>query len=279
MPIDALSKKGSVQFLVGGCRGSSVVSGLAYHRHGGDTSCYIFESERHRLIIDAGTGLMRYARAEALPPKRTLLFLTHFHLDHLLGFPFFAASLPAGSDMEIAAVKRNEMSGTDALFSFFKPPFFPVSGADALEIRWTGHDLSASGSRQFGPFLLNWQDVSHPGGASAVRVDVGHTRIVLTSDVELADEGESFLRFLDGADIAILDAQYRPDEIQSRRGWGHSTPAEAATFAARAGVRRLYLTHHDPQRTDEAIDAMADRVRGLHPDVHTASDGLTLVLP
>ena len=52
------------------------------------------------------------------------------------------------------------------------------------------------------------------------------------------------------ADLLIHDAQYTPDELKEKRGWGHSSWEQAVEVAEQAGVKRLALFHHDPEHTD-----------------------------
>ena len=47
------------------------------------------------------------------------------------------------------------------------------------------------------------------------------------------------------ADLLIHDGQYTPDELEGKRGWGHSSWAQAVEVAERAGVKRLAVFHHD----------------------------------
>ena len=56
-----------------------------------------------------------------------------------------------------------------------------------------------------------------------------------------------------GADILIHDAQYTPEEIKMRKGWGHSDHASALKLAMSANVRKLILFHHDPSRKDTDV--------------------------
>ena len=80
-----------------------------------------------------------------------------------------------------------------------------------------------------------------------------------------------------------LDAQYTRDEYCGRRGasrvgWGHATLDEAVAVARRADCGRLYLFHHDPARSDEAVDAFEASARGAWPDAHAAREGEVLAL-
>ena len=54
------------------------------------------------------------------------------------------------------------------------------------------------------------------------------------------------------ADVLIHDGQFLDADFKA--GWGHSTVATALDVATRANVRRLILYHHDPDRTDDALD-------------------------
>ena len=56
-----------------------------------------------------------------------------------------------------------------------------------------------------------------------------------------------------GADLLICDATYADPAQQGKaRQFGHSTFAESAALAARAGVRRLWLSHYSAALEDPA---------------------------
>lgn len=78
-----------------GVRGSMPVSGDDRNKYGGYTLCaYIVTSDGEWIIIDAGTGISKlgdiFASQEEEKPQNHHLLLTHFHLDHITGLPFFA---------------------------------------------------------------------------------------------------------------------------------------------------------------------------------------------
>jgi hypothetical protein len=58
-----------------------------------------------------------------------------------------------------------------------------------------------------------------------------------------------------GADLLVHDAQFTAEELKNQRGWGHSSLDQAMQFAEMAGVKRLALTHHDPEHDDEVPSA------------------------
>ena len=115
--------------------------------------------------------------------------------------------------------------------------------------------------------------------------------VAYVTDNELGDAHNYSKAWRDGLDVwlsgihtLVHDTMYLDEELPLRRGWGHSTPSEAVGLAASTGARRLVLFHHDPGRTDEAVDAMlvsarddaARRAPGL--EVLAARDGLVLQL-
>ena len=67
---------------------------------------------------------------------------------------------------------------------------------------------------------------------------------------------DDFVTFLTGVELLIHDAMYTPAELESHRGWGHSTFEEAVAVAADAGVDRLVLLHREPEHGDSAIDEL-----------------------
>jgi ribonuclease BN (tRNA processing enzyme) len=101
---------------------------------------------------------------------------------------------------------------------------------------------------------------------------------------EPASWRKDFVEFLRGVDVLVHDAMYTPAELESHRGWGHSTYEEAVTLAAEAGARRLVLFHHEPEHADTAMDALVAaaqqvaRTRGGPAEVLAAQEGMQLTL-
>jgi ribonuclease BN (tRNA processing enzyme) len=85
----------------------------------------------------------------------------------------------------------------------------------------------------------------------------------LAADAPLGRRLEDFAYFAQGCDLLIHDAQYLPEEIETHRGWGHSSFADAVEMALIAKVHRLILFHHDPGRTDREIKEIEARARKL----------------
>jgi CheY-like chemotaxis protein len=90
--------------------------------------------------------------------------------------------------------------------------------------------------------------------------------------------------FMAGADLVIHDAQYTPEEYPAKKSWGHSTYDYAVCVSAAAGVRRLALTHHDPDHDDRFVAEIERKARtlatqcGTGLDVFCAYEGCELTL-
>ena len=68
---------------------------------------------------------------------------------------------------------------------------------------------------------------------------------------------EAALELCAGVDLLIHDAQHTGAELPARANFGHSAADYAVELGRRAGVRTVLLFHHDPDRTDAEVEAMA----------------------
>ena len=259
-----------------GSRGSVPVSGPQTQRHGGATTCIELDLGDARIIIDAGSGLADLGRTAVRSTKPTLLLMTHLHWDHVLGFPHFAPLYMPGWTLDIRGVQRDGVGVLEALHSISQPPLFPVDLRVAAAAQVSTENLPSTGASAFHGAEIAWMPVAHPGGCTAFWFQLGGYKIIFTGDLELRQTDlEALHRFAHGADLLICDAQYTEEEYVRYTGWGHSTNMDAATLAQACGAKQLLLTHHDPRRTDDEIDAMVAAARTLFPNTQAARDGLT----
>ena len=120
----------------------------------------------------------------------------------------------------------------------------------------------------------------HPQGALGFRIEEHGRSIVFAPDREHGDPKlDALLRhYSTNADLLILDSQYTPEEYEQRRGWGHSTWLENNAIARDAGALSLALFHHDPNRDDDAVDAIVQQSRSRFEAVSAAREGAEIVL-
>jgi ribonuclease BN (tRNA processing enzyme) len=80
----------------------------------------------------------------------------------------------------------------------------------------------------------------------------------------------AIIEFVRNSTVLIHDAQYLPLEKKgSKSGWGHSSWEDAVLTAKEAGVKQLFLFHHDPVRTETELIAMLADARKIfkHTDI------------
>jgi phosphoribosyl 1,2-cyclic phosphodiesterase len=247
-----------------GVRGSIAVSGARYARAGGNTSCVELRHDGERVILDGGTGLRAMGEAHPGPLRATVLF-SHVHWDHIQGVPFFSPAYHPHSELTLVGEGLRR-----ALAAQMRAPTFPV-GLDALRARIDWRD---AGPLSVGPFRVTPVPLCHPNGVLAWRVEAGGTSVVYATDVEHAGVVDPRLvELARGADLLVHDAQYTGEEYATRKGWGHSTWAEAAEAAVAAKVGRLALFHHDPGRDDDALAVIEDRARARFAATFAAREG------
>lgn len=259
-----------------GVRGSVPSPGFATRRHGGNTPCVSVRTPGGRqLVLDAGTGvralgeaLLRDAAADGAP-LAVDVFLTHVHWDHVQGLPFFAPLYARNARLAVHSPTTLDGIAEDAVRRQMLPPSFPVP-LDAVAADITFHDVAPDGTA-FDEARLRPIPVNHPGGAVGWRVERADGTPVLAylPDNEIDDANGSlplratWLDALRGIPLLIHDATYTPDDLATHRGWGHSSWEEAVRLAADAGVERLVLFHHHPDRSDHAVDAIVRDARAL----------------
>jgi ribonuclease BN (tRNA processing enzyme) len=247
------------------------------------------------LVLDAGTGirLLGNRLIERGGDFEVDLLLSHTHWDHIQGLPFFAPLFDGGNAVRVWGPRYGEATLESILRRQMEPVVFPVP-LDGLAAQLTVRHIDG-GSLEVGDFAVGATRVRHPGYALAYRLTplAGGATVVYATDNELGPGGTydvkpgwraEFVRFLHGIDLLVHDAMYEGAELQQYRGWGHSSFEEAVAVAAEAGVRRLVLFHHRPERDDEAMDALVQAAQqmaraGGHPlEVSAAMEGTELTL-
>jgi phosphoribosyl 1,2-cyclic phosphodiesterase len=280
-----------------GTRGSIPSPGAATVRYGGNTPCVeVRDATGHLAILDAGTGIRALGNlllAEGAPPVSADIYVTHAHWDHIQGLPFFAPLFRSGHSVRIWAAPELGDRIERAMRAQMSPEVFPVPFEGvraAVEFR------ALSGSATVGDLRVTTFPVRHPGGALGYRLESRNgagRALVYIPDNELdpsapypvpPDWHDRLLDFVRDADVLVHDAMYTAEEAARYRGWGHSAAPAAVDLALEAGVRRLVLFHHRPERSDAEVDALLAECReraaagGGALEVLAASEGQYLTL-
>jgi ribonuclease BN (tRNA processing enzyme) len=241
-------------------------------RYGGNTSCIeVRADDGSLLILDSGTGIRALGAAlDGATPKRIDILLSHLHLDHLEGLGFFAPLWDPKRELHIWGPPSPTRSLSDRISQYLSPPLFPVRLAEVpahLEL----HD-APSEPWTLGSATVTARPIIHRGPTVGYRIEDGDRSLAYLTDHEPAlsvdlstvqPEWVSGFEVAADADVLIHDCQYTEEEYSDRAGFGHSSTEHVAAFARLAGAHRLLLFHHDPNHTDEDLEALCERVREL----------------
>jgi len=254
-----------------GTRGSIAVPGKDTTVYGGNTTCLEITLESGRkVIIDAGTGIRALGEHLLAQEKRVdiLLLLTHIHWDHVLGFLFFRPIFEPASKISIDGFPTC-MRGLTSIFATKRGDgFFPVKFED-LKAQIQYLDTLRHGPMDVDGVIIDTVPLHHPQGGYGFRFREGKKSLVFITDNELTEDvwkgrhPDDYVEFCKDVDILIHDAQFTPEEVGERRGWGHSDYGAALELAQKAYVKRLILFHHDPSRTDQKLASIEAKCRDL----------------
>ena len=268
-----------LQVRVHGVRGSMPNPDPSVAGYGGDTLCIEIDTadSSHRLLVDAGTGIRKVdvPTGEDKAGIEVDLLLSHFHLDHLAGLPFFTPIYQPQHTIRFYG-RAEGMTVHEAIDGALRPPWFPVPVCDSPSKK-TFTDLDGEPFEIEG-FRITPIWLHHPQGVTGYRIESDDRVIVVATDHESGDP-DADDRLVDaarGANLLVHDAQYIEADYAEHAGWGHSTWRRAIESAERAGVERLLMVSHDIHRTDAELDAIVAKVQVERPWVDAARTGLVV---
>lgn len=221
------------------------------------------------VVLDLGSGTLRALLTYGLNFNEIdILALTHLHPDHvgdLIPFLFatrYALGYTRREPFQLLAA-RGFAAFHDKLREVFGTWVEPPAGL--MQLR----ELSPEQPDQVGweGLVIKSAPTHHITGSLAYRLEASGRSLVYSGDTE---ESESLVALAQGADLLVLEAA-NPSKVP-----GHLTPPEAGRLAARAGVRRVLLTHFYPP-CDE-VDVLALAAQEFPGELLRAEDGLRLTV-
>ena len=229
----------------------------------GSTLCILISSNQFNIILDAGSGL---AKADTFldQDKKTYIFLSHFHLDHIIGLHTLGKlrfSLPLTFLIAQGATK--------ILKNIVARPFTtPLNQlpfkTEIMELPGKPHRLS---------FPAKVLDMLHPDPTIGIRLILEDKIITYCPDTGYCP---NCVELAKNVDLLIADCAFRPGEVSHT--WPHLSPETAAGIARESGAKKLILTHFDASRylslkdREEALSA----ARSIFPSTHISIDGWRL---
>lgn len=270
-----------------GVRGSYPVPDKRMSRFGGNSASVLLETSEAHIILDAGTGIIRAGkylqhRFDHEPtPKKIHIFLSHLHIDHIMGLPFFSPMFDPASHILIYCPKYETIDFRKAVQALFLPPYSPITlegikaKVDFLTLDHSGKDRVGITDGTAVDFMRH---SLHPLlGVAIYRVSHQKKRVVYATDVESPDGfNPEIVRFIRGADVLIHDSQYQDSDYfrsaHSRKGFGHSTVSRAVQNARQCEVGKLFLFHFDPDYIDATVEKMLAQARREFKNTYLAQE-------
>lgn len=248
-----------------GVHGTLPVPGQKTVRYGGNTSCMTLDFPKEDFFIfDAGSGIKALSDS-LLAKKRSLtkskIFISHPHWDHINAFPFFVPLFIQGNDFEVCGPSHGDIDMEKLISDQMDGVYFPINIKEfsaRVRFRDLREETLELDGIQVQTMLLN-----HPGYCLGYRVEYHGKVICYITDNELYPRDSEFyndnyvsrlLKFCKNADVLVTDTCYMDEEYERKVNWGHSAPKQVCDLAHRAGVKKLFLFHHDPAHHDDKID-------------------------
>lgn len=235
-----------------------------YDTKTGNTPCVFVESQDRYVIFDAGFGFYK-AKDRVTEKKPVTLFISHLHLDHLVGLhtlPLF--KFPQGIDVY---APKAVINGAKA---FLRRPY--TSAPLMLPTRLRFHEID----RLTHPgFALEALRLRHSVPCFGYRITLDGKAITYCTDTGLC---ANLKRLARGADVLITECAMSPGDRSPNLF--HITPETAARIAAAAGARRLALFHFDPGKypTLAHRGRAEEAARALFKETIAARDGTIIKL-
>jgi phosphoribosyl 1,2-cyclic phosphodiesterase len=235
-------------------------------------------------ILDAGTGIRNLGKELVTDrhlgiDRPVFIAFSHFHWDHIQGLPFFLPAYDPKRHFIISAIGR-ERYGKDLKSIFqmqMQRDYFPVA-LDGMGATIDFHQTEED-SLVLENVTATALKHNHPGDAYSYRIEGKKDGKVLVfcTDIEHGDEVDpNIVELAKDADLLIHEAQYTPDELPKHKGWGHSSWEQAVEVAKRASVKKLAITHHDPDHDDAFLRNVEKQVQAQFPNAVLAREKMEI---
>jgi ribonuclease BN (tRNA processing enzyme) len=242
------------------------------------TASVLVRGERTALLFDAGTGVGRLLEPEF---RRQLegvdclnILLSHYHLDHVIGLTWLPKVWQSRVRIFAPSEPLVDARAQDALNRLTGTPLFALP-LDRFPSPTEVVSVTSEAPLEIGEFSVRVLRQRHSGGSAGFRVD---DRFAYVTDT---DPGERHVAFLNGVEVAFMDAFYDSAEYAAAGGapgerLDHGSNAGVAAVAREAGVGTLGLVHINPSYDAERCQAMLEESRTIFAPTLMPEDGMSI---
>ncbi len=216
------------------------------------------------VVLDAGTAMYRARRF--LATDQLDIFLTHAHLDHVIGLTYLFDVL---RDRNVRRVTVHATPETLQAIErhLFAEPLFPVKPPCDLR------PLARETSLPQGGCLTHFP-LTHPGGAIGFRLDWPQRSMAYVTDTTASPDAD-YVAQIAGVDLLVHECYFPDSKPELAALTGHSMITPVIEVAQQAGVKRLVLVHIDPA-SEDWVPADLAAARKIFPETELGQDLLEL---
>ena len=198
----------------------------------GNTTCTLIETDKYFIILDAGNGLYKIDQYITSTSKKPIyLFLSHFHLDHIVGLHILNKfNFRQGIRIYGQAGTKNILNtiiNEPYTVPFAKLPF----KIDAYDLSEGLHNI---------PFSVKCKFLLHSSKCYGYRFELDEKIITYCPDTGIC---ENAMELSENADLLIAECSFKIGQRNAE--WQHLNPEDAAQIAKEASAKKLAMIHFD----------------------------------
>ena len=234
----------------------------AWPNPGQAASGYLVETDQVRMLVDCGSGIATELR-ERDPGPLTDIVISHFHADHWFDLVPLHYAHRYGSWADRPHANLYLPPGGRAVLDTVASVW--DGSVETFEAAWEISEYDPLADLRVGDLRLSFAPTKHYTTCYAIKIDAPEASIAYSADTAPT---ERLARFAHGADLFLCEASLKDARGDSTER-GHMDATEAGREAARAGVKRLLLTHVPAENGHESvIEKAAAEYTGLIEIAH-----------
>jgi len=201
-----------------------------YDTKTGNTICILIECPEYYIVLDAGNGfgkLDKYIDQS----KPVYLFLSHFHLDHIIGLHTLA-KFRFKKKLNIIGQK-----GTRNILKIFLNWPFTLPRKN---LQFKSEIIEVPKDIKKLPFKAKVLPMVHASPTLGIRLEIGGKIVTYCPDTGYCVNA---VKLAKNADLLIAECAFTTDF--NVKNWPHLNPETAAKIAKESKAKKLILTHFD----------------------------------
>lgn len=235
-----------------------------YDTNTGNTLCILIETKKEYIILDAGGGFYKIGQF-IKKNKPIFLFLSHFHLDHIIGLhTLLLFNFPQG-------IKLYGPPGVKKYLSQIVS--YPYTASfSKLKTKVAINQIKRKARL---PFRVEFGELLHPSFCYGYRFSLEGKTIVYCTDTGVCGNLYKLAR---RADFFITECSATSGKRE--KDWPHLTAQDAAKVANKSQVKKLFLVHFNAAlfKTGKQRSAAKAQAREIFKNTFAAGDGQTVNL-